>query len=192
MSRIPTITIEAADVAIRPALSEIQRRSLTPGRLLNIHAQMACAPAVFAVYASMRQALDEFSTLDFKTRSAIMLVSSVANSARYPIAIQVRLALRAGWTSAEIDAMCADAYRSDSKLAALLQVVRQTVSHIGRVDDAIWNSAVAAGWATEELCEAFANVALATMVDAFARFAEPELDVPERDESLETTADAAD
>jgi hypothetical protein len=66
-------TLETAHPAVRPLLEDIQRRSLAPDRLLNIHAQMAFAPAVLAGYAGMRRALEELSTLDVRTRSAIML-----------------------------------------------------------------------------------------------------------------------
>jgi alkylhydroperoxidase/carboxymuconolactone decarboxylase family protein YurZ len=179
MPRIPMTTIASAEPALRPMLTEIQRRSLTPGRLLNIHAQMAHAPAVFAVYAGMRRALEEFSTLDFKTRSAIMLVTSVANDARYPIAIQIRLALRAGWTPAEVEDIRRDDFDSDPRLATLLRFVRQAATDTGRVGDEMWSAAKEAGWTSAQLAEAYANVAFATMVDAFARFAEPEFDVPE-------------
>jgi alkylhydroperoxidase/carboxymuconolactone decarboxylase family protein YurZ len=179
MPKIPLTTIASAEPALRPMLTEIQRRSLTPGRLLNIHAQMAHAPAVFAVYAGMRRALEEFSTLDFKTRSAIMLVTSVANDARYPIAIQIRLALRAGWTPKEVDEIRRDAFDADAKLASLLHVAREAAEETGHVSDETWNAATEAGWTTAQLSEAYANVAFATVVDAFARFAEPEFDVPE-------------
>jgi hypothetical protein len=180
MPRIPTTTIDAAEGALRPLLTEMQDRSLTPGRLLNIHAQMVHAPAVFAMYAGMRRALEEFSTLDFKTRSAIMLVTSVSNDARYPIAIQIRLALRAGWTPKEVEKIRSDVFDSDRKLTSLLRLVRQAAAETGRVGDDTWNAAAEAGWTTMQLAEAFANVAFATMVDAFARFAEPLFDVPEQ------------
>ena len=192
MPRIPTTTIDGAEPAIRPLLSEMQRRSLTPGRLLNIHAQMAYAPAVFAVYAGMRRALEEFSTLDFKTRSAIMLVTTLANDARYPLAIQRRLALRAGWTSTEVEAMCADVFDSDPKLTSLLRLAHQAATEMGRIDDATWNSAAATGWTSAQLAETFANVAFATMVDAFARFAEPAFDIPDKIASAGEAPDVAD
>ena len=104
----------------------------------------------------------------------------MSNDARYPIAIQIRLALRAGWTPKEVEEIRRDIFDNDQKLAWLLRLVREAAEETGRVSDGTWNSAAEAGWTTSQLAEAFANVAFATMVDAFARFAEPEFDVPEQ------------
>jgi alkylhydroperoxidase family enzyme len=172
-------TLETAHPAVRPLLEDIQRRSLAPDRLLNIHAQMAFAPAVLAGYAGMRRALEELSTLDVRTRSAIMLVASASNGSDYHIAIQVLLARRAGWAPTQISAMRDDTFDSDPRLVRLFDVVRQATHNIGRVDETTWNAAVAAGWTDTQLAEAFANITLSTMVDAFARFAETPFDVPD-------------
>jgi alkylhydroperoxidase/carboxymuconolactone decarboxylase family protein YurZ len=179
MTRLPLTTLETARPAVRPLLEDIQRRSLAPDRLLNIHAQMANAPAVLAAYACMRRALEELSTLDVRTRSAIMLVASASNGSDYHIAIQVLLARRAGWTPTEISAMRDDTFDSDPRLARLFDVVRQATHNVGRVDEATWNAAVAAGWTDTQLAESFASITLATIVDAFARFAETPIDMPD-------------
>jgi hypothetical protein len=50
MTRIPTHSIEDAPEASRPLLEDMLQFSPT-GRLLNMHAQMAHAPAVLDAYA---------------------------------------------------------------------------------------------------------------------------------------------
>jgi len=55
MTRIPSHSIEDAPQAARSLLAEMVQFSPT-GRLLNLHAQMAHAPAVLEAYVSIRRA----------------------------------------------------------------------------------------------------------------------------------------
>ncbi len=55
MSRIPSHTIEDAPPAARPLLHDMLQFSPT-GRPLNLHAQLAHAPAVLEAYVAMRKA----------------------------------------------------------------------------------------------------------------------------------------
>ena len=63
MSRIPSHTIADAPEASRPLLADMVQFSPT-GRLLNMHAQMAHAPAVLEAYVSLRRATAAHGTLD--------------------------------------------------------------------------------------------------------------------------------
>ena len=56
MSRIPSHTIADAPEASRPLLADMVQFSPT-GRLLNLHAQMAHAPAVLEAYVSLRRTM---------------------------------------------------------------------------------------------------------------------------------------
>ena len=69
MTRIPTHTIEDAPQASRPLLADLIQFSPT-GKLLNLHAQMAHAPAVLEAYVSIRRATSAAGTLDQPDRSA--------------------------------------------------------------------------------------------------------------------------
>src|SRR5262249_3382185 len=64
------------------------------------------------------------------------------------------------------------------QLAVLLDVVRQCTRNAGRVDQRTWHAARTAGWSEDQLAEAFAFAGLAHYVDAFANFAQSELDSP--------------
>ena len=64
----------------------------------------------------------------------------------------------------------------DPKLAALLGVVRQAAANRGRVDEATWLAARAAGWTEAHLAEAFALVGLTQHVDGFLNVARTEVD----------------
>ena len=77
MSRIPSHTIDDAPEVARPLLEDMLKFSPT-GRPLNLHAQMAHAPAVLVADTSIRRATSAFGTLDQRLRSALMPVTAAA------------------------------------------------------------------------------------------------------------------
>ena len=96
MTRIPSHSIEDAPQAARSLLAEMVQFSPT-GRLLNLHAQMAHAPAVLEAYVSIRRATARHGTLEGPIRSALMLAAAVHDGSQYALAIISMLALRSGW-----------------------------------------------------------------------------------------------
>jgi hypothetical protein len=178
MPRLPIPTLETAPAASRPLLTELRERSLSPGTLLAVHAQMSTSPATLAGYMGMRSAIEQHGTLDTKTRTAIMLSVSHTDGASYAQAINVILCRRAGWSAEQISEIAAGTFTDDPKVAALLEVARQAARNIGRVDDSAWGMARSNGWSVEQLNDTFASVALTMMVDYFVHFAETPLDVP--------------
>ena len=80
MSRIPSHTINDAPEAARPLLENLLQFSPT-GKPLNLHAQMAHAPAVLEAYVGIRRATASPGRLDQRTRVALMLGSAVAAGA---------------------------------------------------------------------------------------------------------------
>jgi alkylhydroperoxidase family enzyme len=177
MPRLPILTKDSAPDATRSVLADLERRSLTPGVLLNLHAQMANAPALLLGYMGMRHAIEEHGSLDAKIRTAVMLTTSVTNGARYSRALNAILAERAGWTGDEVEALDNGRDSGDSRIAALLDVVRQAAGHAGRVNEATWSAAQAAGWSSAQLADAFASIALTTAIDYFVHFAATPLDI---------------
>src|SRR6516162_10970168 len=70
MTRIPSHSVEDAPEASRALLREMIQFSPT-GRPLNMHAQMAHAPAVLTAYVSIRRATARLGTLDQAIRAAL-------------------------------------------------------------------------------------------------------------------------
>ena len=184
--RIPIQTLESAPAVTRPVLETLSQRSPS-GRPLNLHAQMAHAPAVLLGYMAMRNALDEHGSFDRKTRTALLLTTAAADRCAYTLAVNTLLARQAGWDEAEILAL-RNAMPNDPRLSALLGVARQSALNRGRVDDATWQAACEAGWTETELAEAFAFVGLTQYVDAFANFAQTELDAVFAQDATESSA----
>src|SRR6266581_4469961 len=123
MTRIPNHSIEDAPEASRSLLAEMLQFSPT-GRLLNLHAQMARAPAVLEAYVSIRRATARLGTLDAPLRSALMLAAAVHDGSEYALAIISMLALRSGWRQEHVDALAAGKDLGDETTDALIGVVR--------------------------------------------------------------------
>jgi Carboxymuconolactone decarboxylase family len=175
--RIPSTTIDDAQEAVRPLLADMIQFSPT-GRLLNMHAQMAQAPAVLEAYVGIRRATATHGALDPPMRTALMLAAATADESDYALAIVTTLALRAGWRQEQVAAMRAGASLGDDKTDSLINVVREASQHSGRVSDATWQQA-ASHWSDQQLAEAFAYLGLTVFTSYFLNYAETELDVPQ-------------
>jgi alkylhydroperoxidase family enzyme len=88
------------------------------------------------------------------------------------------LALRSGWRQDEVDALRVGKDLGDATTDALFGLMRTAAGGQGRVSDAAWANAVAAGWTDEQLAEAFASVGLALFTAYFLNYANTELDLP--------------
>ena len=177
MSRIPSHTIEDAPQTARPLLENLLQFSPT-GKPLNLHAQMAHAPAVLEAYVGIRRATSGPGCLDTRTRVALMLGAAVAVGSQHALAILSTLAVRSGWGSEDVAALRSGKDVGGEKFARLLRVVREASSSSGRVRDETWTDAVEAGWSQEELAEAFGCLGLTVFTAYFLNYADTEVDVP--------------
>jgi hypothetical protein len=67
----------------------------------------------------------------------------------------------------------------DARTGALTSLVREAAANHGRVSDQAWDRAVASGWSSEQVAEAFAYLGLAVYTSYFLNYAATELDVPD-------------
>jgi hypothetical protein len=177
MSRIPSHSVDNAPAASRSLLQEMIQFSPT-GRPLNLHAQMAHAPAVLEGYVGLRRANGRLGTLAEPVRSALMLAAAAADENEYAIAITSALALRFGWRPDQVRAVRDGGATDDPAVDALIALVREGASNRGKVSDATWKNAAASGWNDEQLAEAFAYLGLTVYTSYFLNYAATELDVP--------------
>jgi acid phosphatase family membrane protein YuiD len=177
VTRIPGHTIADAPAAARPLLEGVAPFSPT-GKLLNLHAQIAHSPAVLAAYVSIRQATAAHGTLEPRVRSALMLATAGVSHSVYAAAVTSMLALRSGWSPAQV-ARLRDGYPlGEDKADSLVRVVREAAMRAGQVGDLAWRQAAACGWSSEELAEAFAYLALTVFTAYFLNYAQTPLDLP--------------
>lgn len=175
MNRFPSHTVEDAPEASRPILQKIAQSSPT-GRPLNLHAQMAHAPAVLAAYASLRAVTAEHGSLDPKATWALHLATAAAVGNDYMIGIASRFARMNGWTDAEVDALRTGATTGDTRIDALTRVAREAAAHSGNVTDSTWKAAQQAGWSDTQLAEAFAHLGLTVFTGYFLNYAQTAAD----------------
>ena len=148
------------------------------GRLLNLHAQMAHAPAVLEAYVSIRRATARHGTLEGPIRSALMLAAAVHDGSEYALAVISTLALRSGWHRDQVEALLAGKDLGEEKTDALIGVVREAAANSGHVSDLAWARAAGGGWSDEQLAEAFAYLGLTVFTSYFLNYAGTELDIP--------------
>lgn len=175
-TRVPLRNMDDVDPSMTPLLDHT--RAASGGHLLNMHRQMATAPAVLAGYMGLRDALAAHAGLDGRTRAAIAVACSSADHGQYTLAVNSRLATREGWTGEQIATIAAGRPTDDSKLDTLLTVAREATGGDGAVSDGAWAAATIAGWSDAELAETFAYIGLVLYCDRFVRYAATELDVP--------------
>ena len=190
MTRIPSHTIEDAPAAARPLLADVLQFSPT-GRLLNLHAQMAHAPAVLDAYVSIRRAAAQHGTLDQPVRTALMLAAAVAGGSDYALTVISQLALRSGWRQDQVAALRAGQDLGQPGTDTLLAVIREAAARSGRVSDATWARATAAGWTDGQLAEAFVYLGLTLFTGYFLNYADTDLDLPTVPDAPASPASAA-
>jgi hypothetical protein len=177
MTRIPVPNLDDVPAASKELLEWIMQTQPT-GKVLNMQAQLAVAPAALAGYVALRRATEEHGTLDPKTRTAVLAMSGGALGVPYVKGLTARVAASGGWQPDEIVRLIEGLGSGDEKLDSLLALVGEAGKNLGLVDDAAWERAVHNGWAPGQLAESFAFFSIAVYMAYFTNFAATELDVP--------------
>jgi len=177
MIRIPVPALDEIPTASKELLEWILQTQPT-GKVLNMQAQLAVAPAALAGYVALRRATEEHGTLDPKTRTAVLAMSGAALGVPYVEGLTTRIASSGGWRPDEIVRLTEGLGSGDEKLDSLLAVVGDAGKNLGLVDDAAWDRAAHNGWTPEQLAESFAFFSIAVYMAYFTNFAATELDVP--------------
>jgi AhpD family alkylhydroperoxidase len=174
MARIPVHTVDSAPEGSRDTLKKLEAKY---GKVLNIHGAMAHAPAVLETYAAIQQVLLEKGALDARTREVIALAVANVDRCEYCQAAHTLAGKAAGLTEEETVAVRRGEL-DDSKLAALVSLVREQAGNVGHVHDATWQAALDAGWSDADLTETSAVVALNLFTNYFNHLVGTELDLP--------------
>ncbi len=176
MPRVPVHTIDDAPDDSREALRTQGERV---GKVINIFAEMAHAPALLKMYATTEELLREESSLDEPTRQAIHLTVANVNDCDYCQAAYTGAAKAAGHSEDDTVAIRRGILPDDDRLTALLQVAREIAANSGYVEDTTWKAAREAGWSDKEILEAYADVVRTIMTNYFNHLVGTEVDLPE-------------
>lgn len=175
MPRVPVHTLDDAPDGSRDAL---ERQAERVGKVINIFGEMAHAPALLNMYDRVEQLLRDQSSLDDATRQAIHLTVANVNDCEYCQAAYTGAAKKAGFDTEQTKDIRRGELRDDAKLTALLAVAREIAANTGHVDDATWDGALEAGWSTEQLLEAYADVVRTILTNYFNHLVGTEVDLP--------------
>ncbi len=175
MARVPVHTIESAPEHSRDALKGLQAQF---GKVLNIHGEMAHAPVVLQAYVALQQVISDYGTFDAATREAIALVVGNVDRCGYCQSAHTLAAKRAGLSEQQTVAIRDGSYTDDTRLAALLALVRESTGNVGSVQDSTWQAALDAGWSDTELTEVSVHIARNLFTNHFNHLVETDLDIP--------------
>ena len=130
MTRIPVPDLDEIPTASKELLEWIMQTQPT-GKVLNMQAQLAVAPAALAGYVALRRATEEHGTLDPKTRTAVLAMSGAALGVPYVERLTARIASSAGWQPDEIVRFTEGLGSGDEKLDSLLGVMGDAAKNLG-------------------------------------------------------------
>jgi AhpD family alkylhydroperoxidase len=119
--RVPVHTVADAPTESQETLEALGKQV---GKVINIFAGMAHAPALLNMYATTEQLLREESSLDEATRQAIHLAVAHTNACEYCQAAYTGAAKAAGHSEGVTKDIRRGAVPEDEKLTALLTVAR--------------------------------------------------------------------
>jgi len=160
----------------------------------EVRAKFALVPNLFRVLANASAALEGLmglsaalagGALDEKTREKIALAIAESNLCPYCLSAHTAMAAKIGLNQAEIDnAIRASA--ADTRIDAILKLVRSIVVQRGELTDADLARARAVGLGDGEIVETVANVALNIFENYMSHVARVPIDFPGK-ESRETS-----
>jgi AhpD family alkylhydroperoxidase len=175
MPRIPVHTVHSAPEHSRDALKALEAKF---GKVLNIHGEMAHSPVVLQSYAALQSVIADEGSFDARTREAIALAVGNVDRCGYCQSAHTMAAKAAGLSEDDTVAIREGRVDFDPKLAALLNVARETAGNVGHVEDTTWQQALDQGWTDTELTELSVHVTLNLFTNYFNHLVETDLDLP--------------
>ncbi|MFD5465718.1 carboxymuconolactone decarboxylase family protein [Kitasatospora sp. NPDC127059] len=147
------------------------------GRVPNLYASMAEAPAALEGYLAMRDQLGR-GVLRARMREQLALLVAQENDCTYCVSAHSLRGSTMGLSDEELLAT-RDASDTDPHAQALLALARELIRTRGQIGDETRALISAAGVTDAEAGEVVAHVALNTLSNYFNHLARPELDFPE-------------
>lgn len=152
------------------------------GKVLNIHGEMAHAPAVLHSYVALQDVIREHALLDARIREAIALAVGNQDECTYCQSAHTAAGKAAGLADEEMVAIRRGEADFGPDLDALLNLAREYTAKVGNTSDKAWQAALEAGWSDAQLTELAAHVTLNLLTNYFNHHVHTELDVPQAPE----------
>ncbi|HEY3483064.1 MAG TPA: carboxymuconolactone decarboxylase family protein [Streptomyces sp.] len=155
-------------------LDKVQRRL---GRVPNLYAAMADAPAALEGYLAMHEQLGK-GVLRARLREQLALLTAQENDCTYCVSAHTFRGDRMGLTEQEL-LDTRQAVAADPHTEALLRLAQDLIRTRGQIGDETRKALADAGVTDQEAGEVVAHVALNTLSNYYNHLARPELDFPE-------------
>jgi alkylhydroperoxidase family enzyme len=179
MAAYPTHSVDSAPEASKPALRALQK---TFGFLPNIAAAMAESPTLLNAFLPVFQHVHS-GTLTEAQVQVVLLTDAVTNTSPYPVALHSMLALKAGVSPADVQAIREGRAPQDRKLATLSALAKEMIETRGHVEEQRLAAFREAGFGEGQVLEAITAVAASTITNYVATITKLTLDPPLREHS---------
>lgn len=173
MQRIEKLDPAKAEGKVKEQLDGVKAKA---GRVPNIYATMATAPAVLELYLAQNAALSR-STLGGQLRERLAITTGAANGCEYCVSAHTGIGRSLKLSEEEL-ALALKGESADPKAAAALKFARLLLEQRGRVGDADLAALMAAGYTGPQALEIVATVAANIFSNYFNLVAGTELDFP--------------
>jgi AhpD family alkylhydroperoxidase len=172
MSIFEIQTIDRAPEGSRASLEKLQQ---TFGMVPNVAGMIANSPVLANIFVPLFQGVHAgtFTEAEIQT---LLLTNAVTNSCAWAVAFHSYLALKAGLTPADVQAIRERRAPRELRYAALSAYARTLIEKRGHVGDAAVTALLSAGFKPDQALEALAVSAASTITNYTLNIAEPPLE----------------
>jgi AhpD family alkylhydroperoxidase len=172
MSIFEVQTIDQAPEGSRAPLEKLQRAF---GIVPNVAGIIANSPVLANIFVPLFEAVHSgtFTEAEIQT---LLLTNAVTNSCAWAIAFHSYLALKAGVTPADVQAIRERRAPQNPRYAALSLYARSLIEKRGQVGEAAVKAFLSAGFKPDQALEALAVSAASTITNYALNIAEPPLE----------------
>jgi AhpD family alkylhydroperoxidase len=168
----PIHTLGSAPEASRPVLAQLQQ---TFGLIPNIAGAMANSPELLKAFLGPFQQVHSGTFTEAEIQ-ALLLTNAVTNSCNWAVAFHTMLALKAGLTQADVDAIRARNLPAGARLKALSQLARKLIETRGHVTAQDLEGFITAGFTRGQSLEILAVIAASTITNYAGTITQPPLE----------------
>ena len=172
MSIFEVQTIDRAPEGSRAPLEKLQR---VFGMVPNVAGIIANSPVLATIFVPLFEGVHAgtFTEAEIQT---LLLTNAVTNSCAWAVAFHSHLALKAGLSRADVQAIRERRAPSEARIAALSAYARDLIEKRGHVGDGAVEAVLAAGFKPDQALEALAVSAASTITNYALNIAEPPLE----------------
>ena len=172
MSTYPVHTIESAPEKSKPALQDLKNAF---GFVPNVVGAMAASPVLISSLVPVFHNVHSGSFSEAETQ-VVLLTDAVTNSAAWPVALHSKLALEAGVSADDVQAIRARSAPKDRKLAAMSALARAMIEKRGHLEDRDLAAFQEAGYGQDLVLEVITIVAASAITNYTASITRPALE----------------